>query len=1091
VSQELGMSDKGARTRNSKTKWILLGLSLAFAVLVGVSLVLLDSVSKQRRASAQVLHTYEVVSQLDLLINSLSDVENGRRGYLLSGQDRYLFHYSNAVARTRSALRNGRELTLDNPNQTAAFDQLEPLIRLRLFISDEGLRARRENGLDIPAQVGFMEEGQKAMEPIRQLVAQMMAEENRLLQEREARQKKSMEGASGLAVLATILSLTLFVGLSIMFSRENQRRWRVEELLQQTNKQLEEKVQERTAQLVQTVEKLEAADEFRGKIMESAVFGLGVLDSQGAFTLTNRRFSEMMGYGLVELLDKPFSILLSKENQAALSLEFARVLQEKQSLTQREVEVIRKDGSTVSVVFSWSPLISQGKVIGVVGTALDITELKKMERAVRDSEQRLRLIIDTALDAVVSIDANGLITDWNPQAEVMFGWSGQEIIGKRLSETIIPQQYRQAHERGLAHFVATGEGSVLNRRIELSAINRNGQEFPVELAITPLRFGSEVLFSAFIRDITARKQAEAKVQAQMARLAQLHQITRAISERQDLSSIFHVTIRSLEEQLSLDLGCICMYEPIAQTLSVMGISARSEALARELDFTGQTQITIDQNGLARCVRGELVYEPDISEVRYPFPQRLARVGLRSVVLAPLLVESKVFGVLIVARREPDGFSSGDCEFLRQLTEHVALAAHQAEIHDALQQAYDDLRRTQQAVLQQERLGALGQMASGIAHDINNAISPVALYTESLLETEPGLSPRARDYLQTIQRAIEDVAHTVSRMKEFYRQRGPELALVPVQVNTLVEQVLELTRVRWSDMPQQRGVSIDVRTDFLPDLPPVLGVESEIREALTNLVFNAVDAMPDGGTLTLRTRISEHTAADNDLPSSLRVLVEVSDTGAGMDEETRHRCLEPFFTTKGERGTGLGLAMVYGVARRHKAEIEITSALGQGTTMGLSFPVANGVDSPAEPGKASAAQALPMRLRILLVDDDPLVIKSLRDTLEQDGHIITATNNGAACIDAFANAQTSREPFALVITDLGMPHMDGRKVASAIKAISPTTPIILLTGWGQRLIAEGDIPPNVDRLLSKPPKLRELREALASVFLSPKPDPDNK
>ena len=125
----------------------------------------------------------------------------------------------------------------------------------------------------------------------------------------------------------------------------------------------------------------------------------------------------------------------------------------------------------------------------------------------------------------------------------------------------------------------------------------------------------------------------------------------------------------------------------------------------------------------------------------------------------------MFGVFLAARRQPHGFSSGECEFLRQLSEHVALAAHQTQLYTSLQQAYDDLRQTQQAVLQQERLRALGQMASGIAHDINNAISPIVLYTESLLEREPNLSERARDYLVTIQRAIEDVAHTISRMRE--------------------------------------------------------------------------------------------------------------------------------------------------------------------------------------------------------------------------------------------------------------------------------------------------------------------------------------
>ena len=151
---------------------------------------------------------------------------------------------------------------------------------------------------------------------------------------------------------------------------------------------------------------------------------------------------------------------------------------------------------------------------------------------------------------------------------------------------------------------------------------------------------------------------------------------------------------------------------------------------------------------------------------------------------------------------------------------MALASNQAQLHRALQKAYDDLRQTQQAVMQQERLRALGQMASGIAHDINNTISPIALYTESLLEKEAGLSERGRNYLKTIQHAIEDVAETVSRMREFYRQREPQLATRSVAMNGLIQQVLDLTRVRWNDMPQQRGAMIQVQTEWAADLPTV-------------------------------------------------------------------------------------------------------------------------------------------------------------------------------------------------------------------------------------------------------------------------------
>jgi len=367
------------------------------------------------------------------------------------------------------------------------------------------------------------------------------------------------------------------------------------------------------------------------------------------------------------------------------------------------------------------------------------------------------------------------------------------------------------------------------------------------------------------------------------------------------------------------------------------------------------------------------------------------------------------------------------------------------------------------------------MASGIAHDINNAISPVSLYTEVLLEMEPNLSVRTREYLETTQRAIGDVAHTVSRMREFYRQQEPQLILVPVDLSRLAQQVIDLTRARWNDMPQKRGVVIELSPELAPDLPAVAGIESEIREALINLIFNAVDAMPEGGTLTLRTTAVK---AGSNTPF---VHVEVTDTGIGMDEETRRRCLEPFFTTKGERGTGLGLAMVYGVAQRHKAEIEMESASGKGTTVRMTFPVS--VSNAAGLTHLVAATAIPSRLRILVVDDDPLLIKSLRDTLEVDGHAVTTANGGQAGIDTFLSIERPADQFAIVITDLGMPYVDGRKVATAVKAASPSTPVILLTGWGQRLVAENDIPPHVDRVLNKPPKLRELRATLAELTSS--------
>jgi CheY-like chemotaxis protein len=301
-------------------------------------------------------------------------------------------------------------------------------------------------------------------------------------------------------------------------------------------------------------------------------------------------------------------------------------------------------------------------------------------------------------------------------------------------------------------------------------------------------------------------------------------------------------------------------------------------------------------------------------------------------------------------------------------------------------------------------------------------------------------------------------------------RPAELVLSQVSCNRLIDNVVTLTRARWNDQPQQRGVLIELRTELAEDLPNIMGSEVEIRDALTNLIFNAVDAMPDGGTLLLRTRLVASSSRPGDR-ATRHVHLEVTDTGSGMDEETRKRCLEPFYTTKGEHSTGLGLATVYGMVQRHSADLQIQSAPARGTSVSLVFTVTEQSGSTAAPGQP---------LRILLVDDDPLLVRSLRDVLEQDGHVITVAEGGQKGIDVFAAALAHGTPFALVITDLGMPYVDGRNVAASIKAASPQTPLILLTGWGNRLQVENDIPAHVDRLLGKPPRLAELRAALAEL-----------
>ena len=230
------------------------------------------------------------------------------------------------------------------------------------------------------------------------------------------------------------------------------------------------------------------------------------------------------------------------------------------------------------------------------------------------------------------------------------------------------------------------------------------------------------------------------------------------------------------------------------------------------------------------------------------------------------------------------------------------------------------------------------------------------------------------------------------------------------------------------MPQQRGVLIELATDLAPDLPPMMGAESEIRDALTNLIFNAVDAMPRAA----RSRCARGRGTSARRALGPRDQVEVSDTGVGMDEETRQRCLEPFFTTKGERGTGLGLAMVYGMMQRHSADIEIDSALGRGHHRATGLPAAR---PRAHCGAPTSRPVVPQALRLLLVDDDPLILQSLQDVLTADGHVVTTARRRAARHRRVPRGPGARRNAStVVITDLGMPYVDGRQVAAAVKAL---------------------------------------------------------
>ena len=436
---------------------------------------------------------------------------------------------------------------------------------------------------------------------------------------------------------------------------------------------------------------------------------------------------------------------------------------------------------------------------------------------------------------------------------------------------------------------------------------------------------------------------------------------------------------------------------------------------------------------------------------------------------------------IVARRvakgdfdEPIAVQSGD-EIMQLAEEFNAMAGALKESHQAMEEANEsleesnkrleetlaELRNTQGRVAQQERLHALGTMASGIAHDFNNALSPILGYSAFLLEDADQFDETTVDYLRVISTSAQDAAAVIGRLRNFYRQREGSELMMAVDINDVVARVISLTQPRWRDMAQAKGIDIQLSTQLADDLPDINGDEAELRTALGNVIFNATDAMPDGGRITLRTY--QH---------GEEIVLEVTDTGTGMSDEVLRRAMEPFFTTKEEQGTGMGLAMVYGTLQRHNGKLEVRSEVGKGTTVEFRLPIQAEAQEMATPLEAGP---LPAGLRFLVVDDETRVREMVGDFLRLEGSTVETATNGRDALEKF-----HQDNFDFVITDRGMPEMNGDALAEAIKEVAPNTPIIMLTGFGEMMISAGERPPGVDRLLSKPVIPMRLRQAVADL-----------
>ncbi|HEX8634510.1 MAG TPA: ATP-binding protein [Pyrinomonadaceae bacterium] len=378
-------------------------------------------------------------------------------------------------------------------------------------------------------------------------------------------------------------------------------------------------------------------------------------------------------------------------------------------------------------------------------------------------------------------------------------------------------------------------------------------------------------------------------------------------------------------------------------------------------------------------------------------------------------------------------------------------AEQAERHvEELSHYIAEQERIREQYSQIEKLSALGELASGVAHDFNNTLAGILGRAQLLLNTND--PAKIESGLNIIIKTAKDGAKTIKRIQDFARQRRDH-AFTPVAVDQLLLDVSEITRPRWKDHAEAANVHINLELRISSNVL-VLGDESELREVLVNMVFNAVDAMPEGGTLTLATR-----------EAGGAVEISVADTGSGMSDDVRSRIFDPFFTTKGKAGMGLGLAVSYGIIRRHEGTVEVESETGRGTTFRITLPSGKNAAKP-QPSAAQVPAAAPSAgssgTKFLVVDDEESVRELLRDILEREGHEVTTAASGREALTLYDETR-----FAAVLMDVGLPGMSGWELARAIRERNEKMPLAIITGWGEAVGSNAQKAAGVDWVVAKP------------------------
>jgi two-component system, cell cycle sensor histidine kinase and response regulator CckA len=751
------------------------------------------------------------------------------------------------------------------------------------------------------------------------------------------------------------------------------------------------------------------------RLSDAGIIGITVVSTSGTVIEANDTFLAMVGYTREDLRAGILNwIELTPPDRRGENAAVGRELISRGCTRPFEKEYLRKDGTRVPVLVGLA-LLDEGRVITVV---TDLTGRKL-------AEERKSAVVDAAVEAIIGMDQLGRITEFNPAAERTFGYSREDVLGRALADVIIPPRFRAAHVQGLERYLATGEGPVIGKRVELSALHSNGAEIPIELSIS--RLGSEKTpsFVGFLRDISEPKRLERALLERMRVAALGADVGMTLTDGATFGETLQRCCEAVVKNLDAAFARVWILNTTTRILELQA----SAGIYTHLDGPhGQIPLGKGEIGLLAEERRPHVTNDLQNDRRLGDRDWARREGLQSFAGHPLLVDGTVIGVLAM--------------FAREALSDVTLAGL-ASVADAMavrirgKLAEQEKGALEEQLRQAQKMEAVGRLAGGIAHDFNNVLSVVLSYADLLMgDLEKGNPIRAD--IEEIRRAGERAAALTRQLLMFSRQQ------------VIQPRVLDLNELlAGMDKLLRRIVGEDVTLTCILDVQPgcVRVDPGSIEQVVMNLAVNARDAMPTGGKLTLETMNvildEEYTRSHLGAKPGPYVMLSVTDTGSGIDKKTLARIFDPFFTTKEPgKGTGLGLATVFGIMQQSGGNVWVYSELGIGTTFKVYLPR---VDAAAQQQLQVSTSSTLLRgsETILLVEDEQQVRDVARGILRRHGYTVLDAEDAGA---ALALCEQHVGPIHLLVSDVVMPGLSGPALAKRLAVLRPDMRVLCMSGY---------------------------------------------